>query len=82
MNTPRLILNWACVQLIIVDTIDKPGGASWRQIKEAVLAEGLEPGDWLTQVRGPLQGLIQEGVIRRVDHDDKGETYELASKEH
>jgi hypothetical protein len=76
-----MIMNWAGVQLVIFTTVDRPGGATWKQIKSAIEAEGWTPTDWLTQVRGPLQGMIQEGVIRRVDYEAGSEHYELAPKD-
>jgi hypothetical protein len=80
-RTPKMILNWTGMQSVIVHAVDKPGGASWREIKEAVLSEGWNPTDWMTQVRGPLQGLLDEGIIRRVDRDNESERYVLNSAE-
>ena len=79
-RVPRMIMNWAGVQTVIMAAVDQPGGATWKQIKSAIEAEGWEPADWLTQVRGPLQGLIQEGLIRRIDITNESERYELATK--
>jgi hypothetical protein len=75
-------MNWTGVQLVIIETVNRVGGATWKQIKSAVESEGWEPTDWLTQVRGPLQGLIDEGRVRRIDTPDKSESYELTSQEH
>ena len=82
MPIAKMILNWAGVQSVIVATVDQPTGATWREIKEAIEAEGWNPTDWLTQVRGPLQGLLDERIIRRVDNKGASESYVLASKEH
>lgn len=79
--TPKMILNWTGMQSVIIHTIDKnEGKATWKQIKEAVLEEGWKPCDWMTQVRGPLQGLIDEKIVKRIDHETQSETYELAIK--
>lgn len=81
MSVAKMILNWAGVQSVIVATVDQPGGATWKQIKEAIGAEGWCPADWLVQVRGPLQGLINEGVIRRVDATGASEHYVLNARD-
>lgn len=82
MSTSKLLMSWATVQLVIMDAANKPGGATWKEIKDAIYAEGWEPADWLTQVRGPLQGLINDGVIRRVDKSTSSEMYVPSSQEH
>lgn len=74
-------MSWASVQLVIQDVTSKPGGASWKEIKEAVQREGMEPTDWLTQVRGPLQQLINEGRVRRIDSDYEAERYVSSKKD-
>lgn len=78
---PRHLMSWASVQLVIQDVTSKPGGASWKEIKEAVQREGMEPTDWLTQVRGPLQQLINEGRVRRIDSDYEAERYVSSKKD-
>lgn len=70
-------MNFTAVQLIIVDTIVSTGGCSWKDIKDAIIAHGYEPIDWLTQVRGPLQNLIDEKKVRRLP-DTEHECYVLA----
>lgn len=79
---PKMLLNWAGVQSVIVDAVDKPGGATWKEIKEAIEAEGWTPRDWLTQVRGPLQNLIDTKFIERIDKPGESECYVIASKNH
>lgn len=75
----KMILNWAGMQSVIIHAISNHGGrATWKEIKEAVLAEGWNPSDWLTQVRGPLQGLINDNRIKRVDNRGECEIYVLA----
>lgn len=82
MTLTKHVMSWTTVQLVIMDATNKPGGATWKQIKEAIEAEGWTPADWLTQVRGPLQGLINDGVIRRVDKITSSETYVPSSQEY
>jgi hypothetical protein len=74
----KMLMTVTNVQLVIKDAVNHSGGATWKQIKDAIIAEGWTPCDWLTQVRGPLQGLIQEGEIIRVDNDGESERYVLA----
>lgn len=76
----KMLLTQANVQMIILDATKKPGGVSWRQIKEAILREGMTPTNWLTQVRGPLQGLLNEGFVRRIDSDHESERYVATAK--
>jgi hypothetical protein len=75
MNEPKLLMNWTGVLLVILEVTDKDEGATWKQIKDAIEAQGWEPKDWLTEVRGPLQRLIDEGRVKRVDREDQSEVY-------
>lgn len=40
--------------------------ASWEQIMDCISAQ-FQIRNWLSQVRGPLQGLINAGEVRRVN---------------
>ncbi len=62
-------ITFTIMQLVILDELIHSGGCNWKQIKAAVEAHGFQPVDWLTQVRGPLQGLIDEGRVIRKDTD-------------
>ncbi len=70
-------ITFIVMELVILDEIIESGGCNWKQIKEAVLAQGFEPVDWLTQVRGPLQSLIDEGKVVR---DSATEIYRVAKE--
>ena len=60
-----MIKNWTSLSLVIEDVISRPGGASWADIQNATLDMGWTIHDWLTEVRGPLQALLNSGKIRR-----------------
>ncbi len=66
------------MQLVILDELIESGGCNWKRIKDAVEAHGFQPVDWLTQVRGPLQALIDEGRVVRLDADH--EIYKLKER--
>lgn len=63
------------VTVIITDTIAKTGSASWDEITTTIKAQ-YTVKNWLTAVRGPLQGLLDQGIITRWP-DVKVEVYTL-----
>lgn len=52
------------IREILLNAITQEGGAQWSAIAAAV-SEQHTVKNWLTQVRGPLQGLMNEGLIKR-----------------
>ncbi len=80
MNFKRKhLMNWTSVQLVIMAKVEDANGATWAQIKTAILTEGWQPKDWLTQVRGPLQGLIDDHRIARTPDPTQEHYYAVTS---
>lgn len=44
-----------------------PEGTSWVEIRDTVIAKNGTPKNWVTEVRSPLQALINAGKIVRTD---------------
>ena len=63
------------IAVTLATTIKAAGatGATWKEICAAIELRG-KVRNWLTEVRGPLQGLMNLGVIARTD-DLYTETY-------
>jgi hypothetical protein len=72
-------ITFTVMQLVIIDELLETGGCNWKHLKDAVEAHGFHPVDWLTQVRGPLQALIDEGRVVRAESDN--ELYQLKAIE-
>jgi hypothetical protein len=66
----------AQVQAVLTKAITVEG-TEWGNIVAAVRAE-LEIKNWLTQVRGPLQGMLNAGLIRR-ENDVHNEIYKAVA---
>jgi hypothetical protein len=64
-------VNPLIAKLIIIDTIVNTRGCNWSAIKAAVLAHGHQPEDWLSEVRGPLQMLINEKMVCRAQTEQE-----------
>lgn len=60
------------MQHIIFNSI-KDGKGNWGEISAAVKAAGIEPKNWLTEVRIPLQGLRDAKLVDRVNDVHKEE---------
>jgi len=52
------------IESIILATVKGTGSATWSEICEAVKARH-DVKNWLSEVRGPLQGLLNQGAISR-----------------
>ena len=52
-------------------------GTSWSDIRDNVIKTNGVPANWLTQVRGPLQYLLNTGKIGRVADPTKEVYYRL-----
>ena len=44
-----------------------PEGTSWVEIRDTVIAKNGTPKNWVTEVRSPLQVLMNTGKIARTD---------------
>jgi hypothetical protein len=58
--------------------IIKPEGTNWQTILDQIGAK-YAIKNWLTQVRGPLQWLIDHGLVRRDNSDVRKEVYILTA---
>lgn len=48
-----------------------PEGTTWGEIRDTVIATNGTPKNWVTEVRSPLQALINAGKIVRSDDISK-----------